>query len=216
MALIIKRSEEGNFDRELISEGTIQMVISGVVDLGTQEVKKYQSEEIDHVHQILVAFEVGEDIEEGDFAGKPKMTYVRYKLSMHKKSKLFALVKALAGASKAEQLAVKGFDIYKMVGMNCFGTFEHRVTQSGNELSVLINVSELPKNIEKMEVRTPITDDDNAPEWIKKIKQKAVDYCLMESEELPEPAKKFAAPAKKVTSPKPIEKEEVPEPDPWD
>lgn len=219
--LIVKRGSEG-FDKELISEGTIQMVITGLFDLGIQEVKKYQSEETEHQRQIMVVFEVDEVLENGEYAGQRKRYYQKYKLSMHKKAKLFGLVKALAGASKAEELAEKGFDMNKMVGMNCYGTFEHRIG-ANNDFAVLINTSQLPKGIEKLVAEKLFTDDDNAPDWIKTLKAKAIDADVVQEVKAKVETKKAetkvtAKVTKKAEELFPDEEvtSEEPDIDPWD
>jgi len=184
MSLIIKRSDDQGFDKELISEGTIQMVVSGVFDLGIQEVKKYKSEETEHKRQVMICFEVGETFTTGDYAGKSKKYYKRYKYSMHKKSALFSLIKALVGGAKADKLAEKGFDLYKIIGLNCFGTFEQEVSQSGNKYNSLINVSEPIKGVAKLEVEDLLLDDDSAPDWIKRIKDISIDSAKQDLEDI--------------------------------
>jgi hypothetical protein len=193
MAIIVKRTSEG-FDKELISEGTIQMVITGVFDLGIQEVKKFESEEYEQQRQVMIAFEVNELLEAGDFAGQRKRYYQKYKLSMHKKAKLFALVKALVGGTKAEQLAEGEFDIEKAMGRNCLGTFEHRIGAK-SEFSVLVNTAELIKGVPLLTPNEVLTE---APEWIKAIQAKAIDKASEELDDIMEPVKPEPAKAAPV------------------
>ena len=170
--VVIKR-EESNFVKEHISEGTQQMVISGVFDLGLQKIKKYKSEETELVHQVVILFETQEYYEEGNFAGKPKKIYSqRFRLSMQEKAAFYKFIKSLYGDKIAEDAAKKGLDIYKLLKKNAFVTVGRFTKTNGDEIDVIENYSSLPAKIEKIEPEELIIDGSEAvPKWIKDLQE---------------------------------------------
>lgn len=171
--MVVIRREELNFVKEHISEGTQQMVISGVFDLGLQKIKKYKSEETELVHQVVILFETQEYYEEGNFAGKPKKIYSqRFRLSMHEKASFYKFIKSLYGDKIAEEVAKKGFDIYKLLKKNAFVTVGRSTKTNGDEIDVIENYSSLPTKIDKIEPVELIIDGTEAvPKWIKELQE---------------------------------------------
>ena len=162
----IVASEGSRKEFHLLPADTYQAVCNDVHDIGFQKTVFNNEEKIQH--KIVVQWEVSELIPNGEYEGKRFVISKRYTLSLHKKATLRAHLEAWRGKVFTDD-ELKGFDIEKLVGVNCMLSVIHN--QSGeNTYANVGSVSKLMKGL------TPMIPENERkiPDWIKKLQDKAV------------------------------------------
>lgn len=113
MPIIAKEEKTG----EPIPTGMQQAVCAMVCDIGTHR-GEYQGRPNER-RQIVVVWELAAKKTTGDFVGQPFQTSKFYTLSLGEKARLRADLQSWRGKPFNDQ-ELKGFDVEKLVGANCF------------------------------------------------------------------------------------------------
>lgn len=175
MALIAKKESEGNFEKELISTGMHQAVCCGMFDLGIQSVE-WQGEQ-KKAHKIVIFWEIDENYESGELAGKPKRISKKYTLSLSEKSNLYKDLKSWLGRDLTAEEEL-GFDLEIMIGKNCMINICHEA-KNGKTYQNIETVNPLMRNMTTMEVLEVMTEE---PKWVKELQEKAVSSQATEAQ----------------------------------
>lgn len=163
----ILASEGARKEFHLLPADTYQAVCNDIWDIGFQKTVFNDEEKIQH--KIIIQWEVTEKIPSGEYEGKRFAISKRYTLSLHKKSTLRAHLEAWRGKAFTDE-ELKGFDIEKLIGVNCMVSVIHN--ESGaNTYANVSGVSKLMKGL------TPIKPENERkiPDWVKKLQDNAVE-----------------------------------------
>lgn len=144
MATIAKKPED--FDK--IEPGSYGAVCVGVFDIGTH-VGQYQGKPTQN-RQVIVAFEIDEEIKKGDFAGKRYMMNKWYTLSLGEKANLRKDLESWRSKPFTIQ-ELQGFDLDKLIGVPCMLSIGSGKTE---DKRIIKSISPLPKGM------TPITQKE--------------------------------------------------------
>ena len=151
----------------LVPAGTHQGVCYAIWDVGLQKTTFQGKDKIQH--KVIVSFEVQELIPTGEYQGKRMTISKRYTLSLSDKANLRKDLEGWRGRAFTET-ELKGFDIEKLIGVNCMLSVVHNTTGD----RTYANTSSISKLMKGLEPMIPENGTD-APEWIKKVREKAVD-----------------------------------------
>lgn len=144
--------------------GTVQGVCVACWDLGFQN-EQYQGQEPKVTRKIVLAFEIAQKYKDGDLKGKPMMISREYALSLGQKATLRKHLETWR-ASAFKPAELKGFDVEKVVGGNCFLTLVH--TEGGK--AKIEGIGSLPEGMPKMKPSGNI----QMPKWVKDKQAKQV------------------------------------------
>ena len=163
---IVAKDEQKVF--HLQPAGNQQAVCYDVWDIGIQEIewkgeKKYQ-------HKIIIGFELEERIaSDDDMNGQKYKIHRRYTLSLGDKSNLAKDLTSWRGRAFTKEEKT-GFDVEKLVGVNCMLSVIHGVSPfTGKELAKISAITALPKGLPKITSETP----RSMPDWVKELQAKA-------------------------------------------
>lgn len=160
-------AKDSGVDFERIPAGTWQAVCVADYDLGFQQTAQYGAK-----HKVLITFEITEVMQKGEHAGKRFQISKRYTNSLNEKSQLRKDLEAWRGKPFTAD-EVKGFDLDKLIGANCFLNIVHE--QKGDRTYANIKaIMKVPNGTPMMKPETPF-DPANPPDWVKKIQAQAVD-----------------------------------------
>ena len=177
-------SDKGNSDFEITPEGVYHAVCYGVIDLGHQHNKTYDN----WGRKIMIQWELPSeriDIEvDGKMVSKPRAISRRFGLSLGTKSHLRPFLESWRGKKfKFDELV--GFDLEKLVGVNCMLQVLHNDYQDKTYANVH-TVMPIGKGVDKMIPENPTmfySMDDSGlnypselPDWIKKIIMESREY----------------------------------------
>jgi len=175
---ITAKSSGGN-DFKPIPEGMYQGVAYMVFDLGTQFNERYNNSS----RKVLVGWEIPDERIDIDGVSLPMVISKRYTLSLHEKAILRGDLEAWRSKKfTAEEL--NGFDIAKLLGVNCNIQILHNENE-GKTYANVVTVTPLMKGQEKKEVESEFLyysfEDNNdfpeeTPEWIVKIAKKSQEW----------------------------------------
>ena len=163
MPIIAKN--EGSFQQP--PPGMQQAVCAFVFDIGTQ-VGEYKGKRRE-VHKVIVSWELAEKMPDGDFAGMPFMVSRYYTLSLNEKSNMRKDLESWRGRAFSEE-ELKGFDIEKLVGANCF----LNLVRNENDKTVVSAITQLPKGTTKI---VPVNKEPSEKfmEWVNRERAKSLE-----------------------------------------
>lgn len=184
MAIIAKEDEGTSFPPT--PQGVHHAVCYAVYDVGTQFNKTFGKWQ----RKVVVMWELpNERIDKEDSQGNvmsfPRGQIERYTLSLHEKAHLRQHLECWRGkAFTAEEL--QGFDITKLLGVNCQLQIIHKVVGDKTYANVS-TILPLSEGMEKLEAENPVksysidetSTPTDTPEWIEKM--------IVESKEKNEP-----------------------------
>jgi hypothetical protein len=161
MSLIVKGSQGGDFER--IPTGMQPGVCAKIFDLGMQP-----GFSGDMKRKIVILFELAERKTKGDWAGKRHVISKTYNFTLGSPEKPSNLRKDLISWRGREFTfeEASGFDIEKILGINCTLNIIEKVKADGRKFSEVSSVLPLMKGAE---VLTPEVPEEYQPEWIKRI-----------------------------------------------
>lgn len=186
-------TDKGGVDFDPIPQGTHHAICYSIFDLGTQFNDYYGKRQ----HKVLFCWELPEQriqIEkDGEEKNLPRATSKQYTLSLGEKANLRKDLETWRGrAFTPEEL--KGFDLRKVLGANCFLQIIHK--DKGDK--TYANVTGLMELMPGREKRTPenplrffsLEDNDpipeGTPEWIVKIIGSSEEFVATNSPEQPD------------------------------
>lgn len=138
---LIPPKKESNF--EITPAGNHVARVYQIIHLGTIP-ETYMGEE-KMTSKIRVYFELPNEVREfkpGE-GEKPFSISQEYTFSMNGKAKLRALVEGMVGAMNDDEADY--FDLETLVGKTCLVNVAHKTSAKGNEYSVIMGTSPLPK-----------------------------------------------------------------------
>ena len=183
----ITASDKGGSDFEPIPAGTHHAVCYGVVDLGTQP---SNNPNFADSRKVCILWEIPH--ERADFPDKndqnkkvnrPRAISSLYTLSLGEKANLRKMLESWR-AKPFTREELSGFDVSKLVGVNCMLSIIHKPGTGQNASKVYANVStvtSLPKGMTKVQLENEplyfsfsdippgeaVTFPANMPEWLK-------------------------------------------------
>lgn len=184
MALYAKGENVKSFDP--VPAGIHAAICTAVFDLGTQYSEKFQKSS----RKVLVQWElpahriVLNDKDTGEERNLPMATSKQYTLSLHEKATLRKELEGWRGKAFAVE-ELEGFDILKLLGVNCQVQIIHNKTETGTYANVNA-VFPLPKDQWK-EPENPLRffsfDEDHllpdgVPNWIVEIIHKSEEWKI--------------------------------------
>ena len=165
MGLVAKDNGGGGFNRQLPTPGLHHAVCSKAFDLGLQA-ESYNGESSTR-HKALVVWEIDEliDDENSEYNGKRLLVHREYTLSLTEKSRLREHLESWRGKEFSDKELADGFDITKLLGVQCQLMVMTKTSKAGNQYAVVQSVAPAGKTPPLMNPELP---DDWCPEWIKK------------------------------------------------
>jgi hypothetical protein len=162
--LVIKR-EETTSNNFLASENNHVAVCIGVWRLGKRKRVFKGEEKIQH--QVMLMWEVDEEMETGEYKGKNKTVNLTTTYSFNSLSRLSKIIEAWRGKLTPEELK-GGFDLNILVGLPCMLNVLH-TESNGKTYANVDTVTKLPAGMKAF-------DPDNlyineTPEFIEKFRQ---------------------------------------------
>lgn len=161
---IIAKQDNANFEQP--TPGTVQAVCVFVHDIGNQPGEYQGKPRI--AHKIIVAWELGQKMTTGEFAGKPFMITKYYTLSLSEKASLRKDLEAWRGKAFTEA-ELKGFDVESIKGANCLLS----IVETENGKRKVNGVMALPAGMTKL-APTLTEPSERYMEWIERERAKAV------------------------------------------
>lgn len=160
MAFVIKDTG-ADFARP--EPGMQQAVCSHVYDLGMQP--GFQGA---ITHKLVILWELEERIKEGTFAGQRFVISKFYTASLNEKANLRADLTSWRGKDfTAEELL--GFDIEKIVGVNCYLNLVEKKKNDGKTAIVVAAVAPFKRKEGGPEPMAPELERTYIPDWIRKL-----------------------------------------------
>jgi len=162
--LVIKRQETTN-NNFIASENNHVAVCVGVWRLG-QRKRVFKGEEKIQ-DQIMLRWEVDEEIQEGEYKGKNKTVSLTLNYSFHEKARLTKLIEAWKGKLTPEELK-GGFDLNILVGLPCMLNVLH-TESNGKTYANVDTVTKLPAGMKAFDTDNLYLNE--TPEFIDKFRQ---------------------------------------------
>jgi len=157
MPVVVKNNGSGG---EKPPAGMHQAVCSRVYDLGEQEGFQGKIQ-----HKIAILWELEARKEEGEYAGHRHVFTRTYTASLSEKANRRKDLEAWRGRAFNED-ELNGFDVEKLVGVNCWLNLVDHTTQNGNHTVRMASIMP-PKNVrDKMQIEL---SEDYTPNWIKQL-----------------------------------------------
>lgn len=193
-----------NKDRVLAPEGVHAARCVRIIDLGTQENKKYGNK----ARKVQLSFELVDEthIWDEDRGEEPFVLHRKYTASLGKKASLARDIQAWLG-TKLEKNAE--FDIADLLDKPCQVQVLHNESEEGEKYANIQSIMAPPKNVKVKKAATELqllsleADEfdqdifDSLPEFLQEQIEESPEYEALQ-EEAPKPtAKKAAAPVKK-------------------
>ena len=159
MSIIVKDSG-GNFERPL--PGMHHGVCSNIYG-PFRSTYMYQGKEVS-ADKVIIMFELEERLSKGDFANCRFTQSQTFTASLSEKSKLRPFLESWRGMPFTEEQA-KGFDLEKLIGVNCNLNLIEKPRQGGGSSIVIVGIVPPIKGQEALKTELP---RDYVPEWILK------------------------------------------------
>ena len=168
-------AKEGGEAIEPVDAGVHQAICYAIYDLGTQYSPVYDKSS----RKCVIIWELPdrriEIVKDGQTLNLPRAISKQYTLSLREKANLRKDLETWRGkAFSQEELA--GFDISKLVGVNCMLQVLHKVNGDKTYANI-VSILPLYKGINKLEPENPLivytldqgTPPETTPKWITKI-----------------------------------------------
>lgn len=146
--------------------GMQQAVCSHVYDLGMQP--GYQGA---ISHKLVILWELEERIKEGEYAGQRFVISKFYTASLNEKANLRNDLVAWRGRDFTPD-ELKGFDIEKIVGANCYVNLVEKKKTDGRTAIVVASIAPFKQRPDGPAPMVPELARDYVPDWIKKLLDK--------------------------------------------
>jgi hypothetical protein len=162
MGTIARAGSSGTFSKPAPAGNHLAICV-GVIDLGTQVQKGYQGQADAWVYQIMLQWELCDELMED---GRPYLISRKMRLSLHEMSSLRKLLEAWRGVAFTETEA-QGFDIRAVLGKPCMLNVTHKPNNSGGVFANVTSASPLPKRVDAPEPVNPLhyyAIEDGEPE----------------------------------------------------
>lgn len=154
---------DGDFVTELPEADTHPAAVCALVDLGTHTKKKYQSEEYEDVHLVLLAYELADKKTDGT----PFVLLQEVRLSYHVKATLFKLAEKILKAKFTEGQAI---DYSALLGKPCAVTVVHGESAKGKAYARIDDVGALGRGMAAVKPQRTLAwsrgDDPSALDWL--------------------------------------------------
>ena len=147
MATIVKKGE----DFEQIKPGSYGAVCVGVFDIGTHP-GQYNGKPTQN-HQVIIAFEIDEEMTKGEYAGKRFMMNKWYTLSLADKANLRKDLESWRSKPFTAQ-ELQGFDLDKLIGVPCMLSIGAGKSDDKRQITA---ISPLPKGMTAIKQREPLS-----------------------------------------------------------
>lgn len=176
--MIIKEQNKSSI--EPIPAGISQAIFAQVIDLGTHEVKVLpNSKDIKKARKVLIAWELPFETYKSEDGEKRRRINKRYTASLHKKASLRAMLESARGKPFSDADLKAGFDISKVIGVNCQLNIVHAAVD-GKTYANVSNVVPLGKGMTpqvlegaSLVFNIPEAGDielpESLPEWVKDV-----------------------------------------------
>lgn len=138
MPIIATAGSSGSFEQ--VPSGMYQAVCAFVEDIGVQE------SPFGKAHKAVVCWELSEKMSDG----RPFMMSKTYTISLNEKATLRHDLESWRGRAFTEQ-ELDGFDIEKLIGVNCMLNVISYTKQGGGEGRKIGSISPLVKGLTKIE-----------------------------------------------------------------
>jgi hypothetical protein len=162
---IFAKSSVGNF--ETCDVGVHQAVCVFVEDIGTHE-GSYNGKPIQR-HQIVICWEIAQNMTQGEYAGNPFMISKFYTLSLSEKANLRKDLQSWRGKDFTDE-ELKGFDVEKLKGANCMLNIVEHEKRDKSKTVKIAAIMPVSKDTKKMK---PVCT--KAPEWIGKLRNESIE-----------------------------------------
>lgn len=187
MAFVVKENKGGE-DFDPVPSGMHHAVCTSIIDIGTQPAKG----QFPTKRKVMFTWELPQETIEVERDGKrvplPRVISARYKLSLHKKAALRAMLESWRGRPFTEE-ELAGFDLERVLGANCFLNVVHKEVGDKTYANVA-SVNPLAKGMAKIEAVNPLIsffmdafeDDqtivfpDHMHKWIQKLVMNSEEY----------------------------------------
>lgn len=178
MPIVAKGSEYKFFP---IPAGTHQAVCYGVWDIGRQKSGYFDKNENEVIqHKVVIAWELNELMKEGDYEGKRFVILKEYSLSLGEKANLTKDLTSWRGVPFTDE-EKKGFDIEKLVGVNCVLGIVHGKKKNGDDKNVISAIMKCPKGMPSLNPENP---SNKMPKWVEEKAKNAVPDTDVLTEEI--------------------------------
>lgn len=190
MSKLIATNKGGGTDFEPIPQDTHLAICYQIIDLGTHEEKKFQSEETAPARKVRIVWELPEvrmEIEkDGEKLDLPRAIGKDYKLSMHPKASLRKDLQKWRGRefTKEEEDA---FDLEHVLGKACYLNVIHRESKrpdgSTATYANVDGIMKVPSSVQVPDITNPprilavqdvIDNGGNFPEWLPEWMQEKI------------------------------------------
>lgn len=181
-------------ERQLTPEGNHRAVCIGVYDMGTQSGGQFKAK-----RKVRITWELADELMAD---GRPFVTGKDYTNSLHEEATLRKDLESWRGR-KFTADEVKGFDVARLLGVNCLVNVIHEPAKdgSGKLYSKATTVASLPKGTPKVSAVNPLLEfsiDDSRgvfpegmPDWLKKKIEESPEWktliLTLESDAEPQP-----------------------------
>ena len=148
----------------LVPTGLKQAVCYDIWDIGLQK-GEYKGK-INQAHKIIIAWELDETIENGEYIGKRFVISKFYTLSLGKKANLRHDLESWRGKTFTEE-ELNGFDVENLIGCNCMLNVGLNESETNNKI---MGISPIVKNMLKIVPE----NKRSIPSWVQKFIDKSV------------------------------------------
>lgn len=161
--IVAKDNGGGDFKRQLPTPGMHHAVCSKIFDLGMQS--ETFNGDMAYRHKVHITFEIDETIDdpESEYHGKRLLQNQEYTLSLTEKAKLRGHLESWRGREFTSEELDKGFDIEKLLKVQCQLNVMIKTSKAGNEYAVIKAIVPAGKDAPIM---IPELPDDWCPKWI--------------------------------------------------
>lgn len=154
---------DGEYVAELPEADTHPAVVCALVDLGTHSKRKFQSDEVEDVHLVLIGYQLADRKSDGT----PHVLMQEMRLSYHVKSTLYGVACKLMKRKPGEGEAI---DYAALVGLPASVTVSHGTTAKGKAFARIDDVGGLGRGMTPPKADKTVCwsrgDDPAALDWL--------------------------------------------------